>query len=73
MGIGGRAQGAHERTRPYVLATYTAASFTPWFKLIVNEFLFPWWQELLNKRTDAGKYDAKVLAHWENDTIHRLL
>lgn len=27
------------------------ASFTPWFKLIVNKFLFPWWNVLLEKRT----------------------
>lgn len=27
------------------------ASFTPWFKLIVQQFLFPWWDVLLSKRT----------------------
>ncbi|CAO1630128.1 unnamed protein product [Parajaminaea phylloscopi] len=26
-------------------------AFTPWFKLIVNRFLFPWWDVLLAKRT----------------------
>ncbi|WFD38368.1 isopentenyl-diphosphate Delta-isomerase [Malassezia japonica] len=48
------------------------SSFTPWFKLIVNEFLFPWWKELLEHPTSEGKYDAKVLASLENDKIHRL-
>lgn len=28
-------------------------SFTPWFKLIVKKFLFPWWDVLSSKRTDA--------------------
>ncbi|EPQ28048.1 uncharacterized protein PFL1_04375 [Pseudozyma flocculosa PF-1] len=26
-------------------------AFTPWFKLIVEKFLFPWWAELLQRRT----------------------
>lgn len=52
--------------------THAASSFTPWFKLIVNEFLFPWWKELLEHPTSEGKYDAKVLASLENDKIHRL-
>lgn len=50
-----------------------ASAFTPWFKLIVNEFLFKWWQELLARANEAGKYEAKTLAEWENDKIHRLL
>lgn len=29
-----------------------ASSFTPWFKLIVAKFLFPWWDKLLERRTD---------------------
>jgi len=49
----------------------TANAFTPWFKLIVNAFLFPWWKELLEKKK-GNAYDAKVLARCENDTIHRL-
>lgn len=49
------------------------SSFTPWFKLIVNAFLFPWWQELLDNRDlTTGRLDAKRLAHRENDEIHRL-
>ncbi|WFD25657.1 isopentenyl-diphosphate Delta-isomerase [Malassezia nana] len=47
------------------------SAFTPWFKLIVNAFLFPWWQELLDKKS-GETYDAKALAQHENDTIHRL-
>ena len=47
--------------------------FTPWFKLIVNAFLFPWWQELMEcKNPSTGCLDAKLLAHREDDKIHRL-
>ncbi|WFD45597.1 isopentenyl-diphosphate Delta-isomerase [Malassezia furfur] len=49
------------------------SAFTPWFKLIVNEFLFKWWQSLLDQPRQDGKYDAKMLADLENDDIHRLL
>ncbi|PKI86038.1 isopentenyl-diphosphate Delta-isomerase [Malassezia vespertilionis] len=49
------------------------ASFTPWFKLIVNEFLFSWWQILLEKRAENGLIDAKTLGHLQDSTIHRLL
>ena len=48
-------------------------AFTPWFKLIVNEFLFKWWQRLLDQPREDGKYDAKTLVDLENDNIHRLL
>lgn len=48
-------------------------AFTPWFKLIVNAFLFPWWQELMEcKNPSTGCLDAKLLAHREDDKIHRL-
>lgn len=48
-------------------------AFTPWFKLIVNAFLFPWWQELLeHKDPSTGRLDAKLLAPREDDKIHRL-
>ena len=49
----------------------TANAFTPWFKLIVNAFLFPWWQELLDHK-NGDTFDAKALAQRQNDTIHRL-
>ncbi|WFC93565.1 isopentenyl-diphosphate Delta-isomerase [Malassezia brasiliensis] len=52
---------------------HEASAFTPWFKLIVNEFLFKWWQRLLDQPRQDGKYDAKMLADLENDNIHRLL
>ncbi|PWN52691.1 isopentenyl diphosphate isomerase [Violaceomyces palustris] len=63
-------------------------AFTPWFKLIVERFLFPWWSELLNNRTTKpvgsaaaaaqkngeAVIDAKSLAHlMDHDTIHRML
>jgi hypothetical protein len=38
----------------------TDNSFTPWFKLIVNEYLYGWWDQLLQHRTE-GKVDAMNL------------
>lgn len=64
------------------------ASFTPWFKLIVNKFLFPWWDVLSSKRThkpvsataasaaqtdQQGVLDAKSLAGLKDHVIHRML
>ena len=65
------------------------ASFTPWFKLIVNKFLFPWWDVLTSRRTTKpasktaaaakeegeaeGVLDAKQLKDLRDDTIHRML
>lgn len=64
------------------------AAFTPWFKLIVNKFLFPWWDVLMQKRTQKpisataasaaettqeGVLDAKSLAALKDDVIHRML
>lgn len=48
-------------------------SFTPWFKLIVKRFLFPWWKLLLENGGQEGKYDAKKLAHLRDDEIHRMV
>jgi lysophospholipid acyltransferase len=48
-------------------------SFTPWFKLIVNKFLFPWWQILLDKNDGKTLLDAKSLVHLKDDEIHRML
>ncbi|WVW83862.1 isopentenyl-diphosphate delta-isomerase [Kwoniella bestiolae CBS 10118] len=40
-------------------------SFTPWFKLIARDLLYPWWDEMLSKSKDQGlgKVDARVLAN----------
>ena len=35
-------------------------SFTPWFKLIVNKYLYGWWDQLLGERAE-GKVDAMSL------------
>jgi isopentenyl-diphosphate delta-isomerase len=40
----------------------TANSFTPWFKLIARDFLFGWWDELLNRKGVDGLLNAKNLA-----------
>ncbi|KAH7883570.1 NUDIX hydrolase domain-like protein [Phlebopus sp. FC_14] len=37
-------------------------SFTPWFKLIARDFLFGWWDELLNRKHSNGLVFAKSLA-----------
>lgn len=64
-----------------------ASSFTPWFKLIVSKFLFPWWSKLLERRTSrpqsetAAKgasdsesvVDAKSLSDFQDQDIHRML
>ena len=36
--------------------------FTPWFELIARDFLFGWWDELLNRRGADGTLDARSLA-----------
>lgn len=36
-------------------------SFTPWFKIIARDFLFGWWDELLQRKVN-GKVHAKSLA-----------
>ncbi|WVQ80655.1 isopentenyl-diphosphate delta-isomerase [Cryptococcus sp. DSM 104549] len=35
-----------------------ANSFTPWFRLIAQNLLFPWWDEMLAKSAEAG-WDAE--------------
>ncbi|KAF9237349.1 Isopentenyldiphosphate isomerase [Melanogaster broomeanus] len=39
----------------------TSNSFTPWFKLIARDFLFGWWDELLNRKGADGLVSAKSL------------
>lgn len=36
-------------------------AFTPWFKLIARDFLFGWWDQLLERRNDKGEVDATKL------------
>ena len=46
-------------------------SFTPWFRLIARDLLFPWWDEMMAKSkakgweptTGAGQVDAATLAN----------
>lgn len=47
---------------PSLLTHDTGNLFTPWFKLIARDFLFGWWDTLLERRTADGKVDAKSLA-----------
>ncbi|KAF7339483.1 Isopentenyldiphosphate isomerase [Mycena sanguinolenta] len=37
-------------------------SFTPWFKLIARDFLFGWWDALLERKNPQGQVVAKNLA-----------
>lgn len=47
----------------------SASSFTPWFRLIARDLLFPWWDEMLaksqaegwNDENGSGKVRAGVL------------
>ena len=36
--------------------------FTPWFKLIARDFLFGWWDTLIERKGKDGKVFAKSLA-----------
>ncbi|PLW08912.1 hypothetical protein PCASD_22298 [Puccinia coronata f. sp. avenae] len=45
--------------------------FTPWFELIVNRFLFPWWKDLLDRSQDRP-INAHLIADAQDDTIHRM-
>lgn len=36
-------------------------AFTPWFKLIARDFLFGWWDELIDRKGIDGKVHAKNL------------
>jgi isopentenyl-diphosphate delta-isomerase len=45
--------------------------FTPWFELIVNRFLFPWWKDLLDRSQDRP-IDAHLIADAQDNTIHRM-
>lgn len=46
-----------------------ANSFTPWFRLIARDLLYPWWDEMAKKSREAGwnpergdgKIDPRVL------------
>ncbi|UZJ51960.1 hypothetical protein CBS101457_001280 [Exobasidium rhododendri] len=58
-------------------------AFTPWFKLIASEFLIPWWDKLLERRTNGTQIqaasssgnviDAKSLGDLQDNKIHRML
>lgn len=39
----------------------TANSFTPWFKLIARDFLFGWWDILMERQGFDGRVYAKTL------------
>lgn len=48
------------------VADSKADSFTPWFKLIARDLLYPWWDEMLEKSRAEGwnpeKGEGKVRA-----------
>ncbi|KAF7320349.1 Nudix hydrolase domain-containing protein [Mycena kentingensis (nom. inval.)] len=39
-----------------------ATLFTPWFKLIARDFLFGWWDTLLERKDEGGVVNAQRLA-----------
>jgi isopentenyl-diphosphate delta-isomerase len=56
-----------------------ALSFTPWFKLIAQSFLYRWWDSLLEESAKAGKAAADVEAlrplvtAQDRSEIHRMV
>lgn len=48
--------------------------FTPWFKLICNHLLFPWWKLMLDRSAEQGlgRVDAKVLEDQREEGIRKL-
>jgi len=49
-------------------------SFTPWFKLIARDFLFGWWEILVNNRNASGLCDAASLSgKVDGNNIFRML
>lgn len=55
-----------------------AMAFTPWFKLIVESFLFKWWDTLMSARDETGgKLNLSTLARLdskeEREKIHRMV
>jgi isopentenyl-diphosphate delta-isomerase len=57
---------------------HPALSFTPWFKLIAQSFLYQWWDTLLEESAKAGKAAADVnvlrplVSAQYRDQIHRM-
>ena len=52
----------------------TVNLFTPWFKLICNHLLFPWWQLMLERSAaqGLGRVDARVLEDQREEGIRKL-
>ncbi|POW12101.1 hypothetical protein PSHT_08182 [Puccinia striiformis] len=46
-------------------------NFTPWFELIVDKFLFPWWNNLLD-RSKGLSVNAHLIADAKDNLIHRM-
>lgn len=47
---------------PLTSVSVTASTFTPWFRLIAQSFLYKWWDALLASRKDESQpLDAKAL------------
>ena len=52
----------HVRILTFPLLNATLAnSFTPWFKLIARDFLFGWWDTLMERKESDGRVVAKSL------------
>jgi isopentenyl-diphosphate Delta-isomerase len=47
-------------------------SFTPWFKLIAQEFLFGWWDTLVERRVN-GVCDAQRLFDLADTKVHKMI
>lgn len=49
-----------------------ANSFTPWFKLIARDFLFGWWDQLIERKTIDGEFKAESVADLADNKIHKM-
>ena len=48
--------------------------FTPWFKLIVRDFLAGWWDELLVRKGEDGLVDAQSLEGFaDGSKVHKMV
>ena len=51
----------------------TANSFTPWFKLIARDFLFGWWDSLLERRDPkTGLFDSRAVEDLSDSKVWKM-
>lgn len=53
--------------------TSAANSFTPWFKLIARDLLYPWWDEMLAKSKAEGSDKVRAGVLEGGDKVNELI